>query len=102
MPSPRLAAVVDKDAEIAELKARLEEERQARQDNVSEAQDAARLADENLRLRRNQLEMEKFLADYGASPLAPCPCVRMHTGCATNDRHANAAACRGGRACLGR
>ena len=58
-------AVVEKDAEIAELKSRLEEERQQRQDTRCEEQDAAALADENLRLRRNQLEMEKFLADYG-------------------------------------
>jgi hypothetical protein len=39
--------------------------RQEAREEQQEQQDAAALARENVRLRRNQLEMEKFLADYG-------------------------------------
>jgi hypothetical protein len=50
--------LVEKDAEIAELRARQEE----RNDDARLVEE---LTDENIKLKRRQLEMEKFLADYG-------------------------------------
>ena len=54
------AAIVEKDAELAELRARVEEK-------SDDARLVAELTDENIKLKRRQLEMEKFLADYGLS-----------------------------------
>ncbi len=50
--------LVEKDAEIAELRARQQEQN-------DDARLVAELTDENIKLKRRQLEMEKFLADYG-------------------------------------
>jgi len=67
--------LVEKDAEIAELRARQEERN-------DDARLVAELTDENIKLKRRQLEMEKFLADYGlgarAHPLR-APCARIAT-----------------------
>lgn len=57
--------LVEKDAEIAELRARQEE----RNDDARLVEE---LTDENIKLKRRQLEMEKFLADYGlGAPTRP-------------------------------
>ena len=58
--------LVEKDAELAELRARHEE----RNDY---ARLVAELTDENIKLKRRQLEMEKFLADYGLGAHARPP-----------------------------
>jgi Mg2+ and Co2+ transporter CorA len=56
--------LVEKDAEIAELRARQEE----RNDDARLVEE---LTDENIKLKRRQLEMEKFLADYGLGARKP-------------------------------
>jgi hypothetical protein len=57
--------------------------RQEAREEQQEQQDAAALARENVRLRRNQLEMEKFLADYGLVWVGDQPqaSVRHKIGC---------------------
>ena len=57
--------LVEKDAEIAELRAR-------QQERNDDAHLVAELTDENIKLKRRQLEMVKFLADYGLGARA-CP-----------------------------
>ena len=67
--------LVEKDAEIAELRARQEERN-------DDARLVAELTDENIKLKRRQLEMEKFLADYGLGAhahLLRAPCAHVAT-----------------------